>query len=87
MLNGSHSPLVIQEYIELIKDLRSKGAPIEAAGVQGHVGTQPRSPIQVLSDLDLFGKENIQVDITEFDINTDDEELQADYTRDFLIAC
>lgn len=87
MLNGSHSPLVIQEYIELIKDLRSKGAPIEAAGVQGHVGTQPRSPIQVLSDLDLFGKENIQVDITEFDINTDDEELQSDYTRDFLIAC
>ena len=43
-------------------------------------------PIQILSDLDLFYKERIPVQITEFDINTDDEELQADYTRDFLIA-
>lgn len=86
MLNGSHSPLVIEEYINLVKNLRSKGAPIDAVGVQGHVGTQPRSPIQILSDLDLFHKEGIPVQITEFDINTDDEELQADYTRDFLIA-
>ncbi len=86
MLNGTHSPLVIQEYIRLIKELRAKGAPIEAAGVQGHVGTQPRSPIQILSDLDLFYTERIPVQITEFDIDTDDEQLQADYTRDFLIA-
>ena len=87
MMNGTHSPIVIKEYIDLIKDLRSKGAPVEAAGVQGHVGTQPRSPIQIISDFDLFYKERIPVQITEFDINTDDEELQADYTRDFLIAC
>lgn len=87
MLNGSHSPLVIKDYIDLIKQLRAKGAPIDAAGVQGHVGTQPRSPIQVLADLNLFADEDIKVAITEFDINTDDEELQADYTRDFLIAC
>lgn len=87
MMNGTHSPIVIKEYIDLIKDLRSKGAPIEAAGVQGHIGTQPRSPIQIISDFDLFYKEGIPVQITEFDINTDDEELQADYTRDFLIAC
>lgn len=86
MLNGTQSPLVISQYINIIKDLRSKGAPVEAAGVQGHVGAQPRSPIQVLSDLDMFYKENIPVQITEFDINTDDEDLQADYTRDFLIA-
>lgn len=86
MLNGSHSPLVIKEYIDWIKQMRQQGAPIEGAGVQGHVGTQPRSPIQVLSDLDLFKNEDITIDITEFDINTDDEELQADYTRDFLIA-
>lgn len=25
--------------------------------------------------------------ITEFDVNTQDDQLQADYTRDFLIAC
>lgn len=86
MLNGSHSPLVIKEYIETIQNLRANGAPIEAAGVQGHVGTQPRSPMQVISDLDLFLEAGIPIEITEFDINTDDEELQGDYTRDFLIA-
>lgn len=86
MLNGAQSPMNIREYIETIEDLRSKGAPIEAVGIQGHVGTQPRSPMQVISDLDLLIPLGLPVQITEFDINTTDEELQADYTRDFLIA-
>lgn len=86
MLNGAQSPLNIKEYIEKIEDLRSKGAPIEAVGIQGHVGTQPRSPLQVITDLDMFVPLGLPVQITEFDINTTDEELQADYTRDFLIA-
>lgn len=55
--------------------------------MQGHVGRQPRNPVQVLSDLDLFLPAGLPVQITEFDINSPDEELQADYTRDFLIAC
>lgn len=86
MLNGAQSPANIRDYIAKIEDLRSKGAPIEAVGIQGHVGTQPRSPIQVISDLDMFVSLGLPVQITEFDINTTDEELQADYTRDFLIA-
>ena len=86
MLNGAQSPANIKDYIAKIEDMRSKGAPIEAVGIQGHVGTQPRSPIQVISDLDMFIPLGLPVQITEFDINTTDEELQADYTRDFLIA-
>ncbi len=86
MLNGAHSPINIKEYIAKIEELRSKGAPIEAVGIQGHVGTQPRSPMQVISDLDLFIPLGLPIQITEFDINTTDEALQADYTRDFLIA-
>ncbi len=86
MLNGAQSPVNIAEYIAKIRDLRAKGAPIEAVGIQGHIGTQPRSPIQVVSDLDLFRPLGLPVQITEFDINTTDEALQADYTRDFLIA-
>lgn len=86
MLNGAQSPVNIEEYIAKIRDLRSKGAPIEAVGIQGHIGTQPRSPMQVISDLDLFRPLGLPVQITEFDINTTDEALQADYTRDFLIA-
>ena len=86
MLNCVQSPQNIAAYIELIQSLRSQGAPIEAIGVQGHIGRQPRNPEQVLSDLDLFLPTGLPVQLTEFDINSPDEELQTDYLRDFLIA-
>jgi endo-1,4-beta-xylanase len=87
MLNSARSPGTIERFREIIKSLRVAGAPIDAIGIQGHVGQQPRAPALVLSDLDLMAGEGLPVQITEFDVNTKDEELQADYTRDFLIAC
>jgi GH35 family endo-1,4-beta-xylanase len=87
MLNSIASPAFIRSYIDTIIRLRNSGAPIEAIGIQGHVGRQPRSPSQVISDLDMFKPLGLPVQITEFDINMTDEQLQADYTRDFLIAC
>lgn len=86
MLNSVQSQENIRVYIDMIMDLLSKGAPVEAIGVQGHIGTQPRAPQLVLKDLDLFVPVGLPVQITEWDINTKDEELQADYSRDFLIA-
>ena len=87
MLNGVASPKNCQDYLDVIAELRQKGAPIDAIGIQGHVGRQPRNPEQVITDLDLFKSTGLPVQITEFDINMPDEDLQADYTRDFLIAC
>lgn len=86
MLNCVQSPQNIRAYIDTIQSLRAKGAPIQAVGIQGHIGRQPRNPGQVISDLDLFVPMGLPVQITEFDINTPDQELQADYLRDFLIA-
>lgn len=87
MLNSIESPRNIKTYLDTIASMRAKGAPIDAIGIQGHVGRQPRSPAQVISDLDMFVSTGLPVQITEFDVNTPDEELQGDYTRDFLIAC
>ncbi len=87
MLNSVASPKNISNYLDTIARLRQNGAPIEGIGIQGHIGRQPRNPAQVLSDLDLFLAADLPVQITEFDINMPDENLQADYTRDFLIAC
>ena len=87
MLNSVASPQNIKDYLAVIQELRTAGAPIDAVGIQGHVGRQPRNPAQVLTDLDLFKNLNLPIQITEFDINMQDEQLQADYTRDFLIAC
>ncbi len=50
------------------------------------MGQTPRAPVSVLSDLDLLAEGGNKVQITEFDINTPDADLQGDYTRDFLIA-
>ncbi|WP_181373280.1 endo-1,4-beta-xylanase [Massilia glaciei] len=87
MLNRSSSPLFIEKYLEFVAMLRKEGARVDVLGVQGHVGQTPRPPLAVLSDLDLLadgGVNNIQ--ITEYDFNTPDEQLQADYNRDFMIA-
>jgi GH35 family endo-1,4-beta-xylanase len=87
MLNDALSPGTVARLRELIQRLRQAGAPIGGIGVQSHIGQQPRAPEMVLADLDLLAAEGLPVQITEFDVNTKDEQLQADYTRDFLIAC
>ena len=87
MLNDQTSPTMIGRFIALVKELKSYGAPVEALGVQAHLGRQPRNPTDVISDLNLLSDTGLPIQITEFDIDTPDEQLQADYTRDFLIAC
>ncbi|MDQ3814960.1 MAG: endo-1,4-beta-xylanase [Armatimonadota bacterium] len=87
MLNGSGSSEFIKRYLAFIKMLQDNGAPLDGIGVQGHIGNQVENPVDVLKDLDLLQTSGLPVQITEFDIKTTDEQLQADYTRDFLIAC
>jgi endo-1,4-beta-xylanase len=87
MLNTKGSPKMIADFIAFAERMTALGAPIDKLGVQGHIGRQVRNPVDVLSDLDLLQKSGWPVEITEFDINTPDEALQADYFRDFLIAC
>lgn len=87
MLNDALSPGTIARLRALLATLRTAGAPIDGIGIQGHISQQPRAPELVLADLDLIAAEGLPIQITEFDINTRDEALQADYTRDFLIAC
>ena len=87
MLNSIASPKNIKIYLDTIQRLRQSNTPIDAIGIQGHEGRQPRNPEQVIQDLELFNATGLPVQITEFDVNMIDETLQADYTRDFLIAC
>ena len=86
MLNRSSSPMMIAQVLDFTRMLKANGAQVDVLGVQAHVGQTPRPPVAVLSDLDLLAVDGQQVQITEYDFNTRDEALQADYTRDFLIA-
>jgi GH35 family endo-1,4-beta-xylanase len=64
--------------------LLEKGAPIDGIGLQCHFGWSVTPPELALKELDRWGALGLEVQITEFDIETTDEELQADYTRDLL---
>ncbi len=78
-------PEHFKNFTRNIMFLQKAGAPLGGIGLQGHIGAQPNAPENVLATLDLYAEFKLPIRITEFDINTDDEELQADYTRDFMI--
>jgi GH35 family endo-1,4-beta-xylanase len=65
--------------------LQRAGAPLGGIGLQCHIVAQPSPPENILATLDLYAGFHLPIRITEFDFNTTDERLQADYTRDFLI--
>ncbi len=71
-------------YLGLIPHLESLGAPIDGFGFQGHFGPNVTPPETLLAVLDRFAQMGKTLQVTEFDIDTTDEALQADYTCDFL---
>ena len=66
--------------------LQQEGAPIGGIGMQGHFSDSLTSPVDLLSIYDRFAALGLPIRITELDIDVADEQLQADYFRDFLIA-
>ncbi|MDF3129193.1 endo-1,4-beta-xylanase [Kiritimatiellaeota bacterium B1221] len=75
-----------QHFAKTIRFLKDQGAPVTGMGWQGHFGESPTSIPKVYEVLEYFHSEfpDLDIRVTEFDINTRDYELQADYTRDFL---
>ena len=88
---GNHdqhaNPGSVQAFEDVVKYLRDQGAPLGGLGLQCHIGGVLSPPQDILATLDRYREHfGLPVRVTEFDVNTDDEEIQADYTRDFLIA-
>jgi len=73
-----------QHFEETVKFLQKQKAPIGGIGLQCHFGWSVTPPEKALEELDRWGKLGLEVHLTEFDVETSDEELQADYTRDLL---
>lgn len=66
--------------------IKELGAPIGGVGMQAHFGQNVQPPVQLLQIYDRFEKLGLPMRITELDIDVNDEQLQADYYRDFLTA-
>lgn len=74
-----------QDHFEkTLRFLKDGGAPITGLGMQSHFGGMPTPPERMLAILDRFAALGLEISITEHDIDTSDEQLQADFTRDFL---
>ena len=70
-----------------VLSLIQRKVPVDEFGIQGHFGNQLRAIDSVVEELDRIGKKlGLGIYISEFDLETQDELLQADYTRDFLTA-
>lgn len=87
---SNHDATTDREHVQHFEDttrfLLERGAPVDGLGLQAHIGGKPNAPENVLAVLDRYWNAfKLPVRITEFDIRTTDEELQADYTRDFFI--
>ncbi len=75
-------------YLQQIQGLQQRGVPLDAIGMQGHFRPNTLTDIeQVWAILDGFhDATGLPVAITEFDFETTDRQLQADYLRDFMTA-
>lgn len=83
---GALNESKIARTYELVRALRESGSPIGVIGEQAHMDDVLVGPERVLHLLDRFGSTGLAIRITEFDVSTDDEQLQADYLRDFFTA-
>jgi endo-1,4-beta-xylanase len=72
------------EYKRIIKRVLQLGAPLEGIGLQGHFGVKVTPPEELYTRLEAFATLGLPLAITEFDVNTSDEQFQADYLRDFV---
>lgn len=74
-------------YSETIQFLLDRGATVDGIGLQGHFGEDVTPPRRVYEILDRYAAYGKDLMITEFDVNSRDLKLQADYTRDFMTIC
>ena len=75
-------------YLGWYRYLKSQGQAPDVLGFQGHFGENLTGAEAIWTILDRFAREtDAELQVTEFDINTRNEEAQGAYTRDFLTAC
>jgi GH35 family endo-1,4-beta-xylanase len=71
-------------YFKTIEAIHNAGVGLGGIGIQGHFDGN-LTPVPRLGEiLDRFATFGLPIQITEFDVYTLDEQLQADYTRDFM---
>lgn len=74
----------IEFYKTWLRKMQADNVPVGGIGFQAHFSSDLTAPQRVYDIIDEFDQFDLPIHITEFDIQTLDEQAQADYTRDFL---
>ena len=86
MFHGAGPGSPSQAFYDNVQFLKEQGAQMDAIGEQAHIGGTPPGIPYVLERLDHFGQLKVPIKITEFDINSNDDEYKARYLSDFMTA-
>jgi endo-1,4-beta-xylanase len=73
-----------ENYHQWIDYIVKNNAPLDGIGFQGHF-IAPMPPEEILARIDSYGKYGKKMQITEFDFDYPDADLQAKFFEDFLI--
>ncbi len=85
MFQGEGGPGSPSEcFYDNVRFLLDHDAPVNAIGEQAHIGGTPPGISKVIERLNRFAGFGLPIYITEFDINSNDDEFKARYIRDFL---
>jgi uncharacterized protein (TIGR03437 family) len=84
---GGYDLQHINGVYNIIQNILANGGPIDGIGLQSHFDTNLTSPDRVMQVLDKFASFGKDLEVTEFDVSPGDEQIQADFTRDYLTAC
>jgi hypothetical protein len=83
VISGTHK-LHQDAFLDLLKRLKDRNVPYDGIGFQAYYGSFPIAPVEVKNRLDRFNQLGKEMYITEFNMDLDDPDLFADYTRDLL---
>lgn len=81
-----HNEKASNSFFETARYLINEGAPIGGIGEQAHIGGTPPGIPLILKRLDKFATLGVPLIITEFDINSNDDDFKARYLGDFVTA-
>lgn len=74
-------------FYDLLKAMHTLGGPLDGIGIQSHFGEVLPSPEKILATFDRYAALGLPIESTEVSFSLDDQQLQADYMRDYMIAC
>ncbi len=82
--NNGENAAHINAYDAQIKYLLDNKAPLGGIGLQSHFGRMLTSPEKAYAIMNRFARFGLPLEVTEFDVNVPDEQLQTDYLRDYM---